>query len=176
MEAEESHDGYEDFPRAPVAAPGHGRTCGPSSWVSSAGTPRDRGDPRDSRLHRRARRAAGATNPPPPSLTLPPPTSACCHRRHRERDRGGDAGIPSIIAVETTGALGDGGGSGVVYSADGYVITNHHVVSEADELAIVFSDGDGGCRRSSASMTSPISHPASESPDLTPIEVGSSSI
>ena len=32
-------------------------------------------------------------------------------------------------------------GSGVVVSADGYILTNHHVVDKADEIEVVFSDG-----------------------------------
>ncbi len=32
-------------------------------------------------------------------------------------------------------------GSGVVVSAEGYILTNHHVVDKADEVEVVFSDG-----------------------------------
>lgn len=32
-------------------------------------------------------------------------------------------------------------GSGVIISADGYIITNHHVVDGADEIKVAFSDG-----------------------------------
>jgi serine protease Do len=55
--------------------------------------------------------------------------------------------IPSIVTVEVgTGSSLDaftsfGSGSGVVYSTDGYVITNEHVVEDADALRVVFSDG-----------------------------------
>ena len=55
--------------------------------------------------------------------------------------------IPSIVTVEVgTGSTLDtfasfGSGSGVVYSRDGYVITNEHVVEDADRLRVVFSDG-----------------------------------
>jgi serine protease Do len=34
-----------------------------------------------------------------------------------------------------------GAGSGVVVSADGYVLTNNHVVQDADEVTVTFSDG-----------------------------------
>jgi serine protease DegQ len=32
-------------------------------------------------------------------------------------------------------------GSGIVVSAEGYILTNHHVVDKADEIEVVFSDG-----------------------------------
>jgi putative serine protease PepD len=117
------------------------------------------------------------TNPPPPSLTLPPPTTA----PPVIADTGSAAdvamrAIPSIIAVETTSLLGDGGGSGVVYSADGYIITNHHVVGDADELRVVFSDGGRWVSEliGSDELTD-IAVLRVTRPDLTPIDVGSSS-
>ncbi len=33
-------------------------------------------------------------------------------------------------------------GSGVIISSDGYILTNHHVVANADEIAVIFSDGE----------------------------------
>ena len=116
------------------------------------------------------------TNPPPPSLTVPPPTTAPAVIA----DTGNATevalrAIPSIIAVETSSTFGEGGGSGVVYSADGYIITNHHVVSEADDLAIVFSDGGRWVPEviGSDDLTD-IAVLRVARPDLTPIEVGSS--
>jgi serine protease Do len=34
-----------------------------------------------------------------------------------------------------------GEGSGFIYTADGYIITNHHVVADADQVSITLSDG-----------------------------------
>jgi putative serine protease PepD len=117
------------------------------------------------------------TNPPPPTLTVPPPTStppAIVADTGTVTDVAARA-IPSIIAVETSGILGEGGGSGVVYSTDGYIITNHHVVSETDELTVVFSDGGRweGELIGSDELTDLAVIRVTRS-DLTPIDIGSS--
>lgn len=38
-------------------------------------------------------------------------------------------------------AIAEGGGSGVIYSEDGYIITNNHVVDGAHEITVTLSDG-----------------------------------
>lgn len=82
------------------------------------------------------------TIPPAPRLTAPSPTSA-----PRSLAKSVDVSpvaqraIPSIVTVEVATLLSEGGGSGVVYGNDGYIVTNHHVVDGARELAVVFSDG-----------------------------------
>lgn len=52
---------------------------------------------------------------------------------------------PSIVAVVTN----SGQGSGVVWSADGVVVTNHHVVAGASAVELAFADG----QRSPARVT-----------------------
>jgi S1-C subfamily serine protease len=117
------------------------------------------------------------TNPPPPTLTVPPPTSTpptVVTDTGTVTDVAARA-IPSIIAVETTGLLGDGGGSGVVYSTDGYIITNHHVVDGADQVTVVFPDGgrwDGEVIGSDELTDLAVIRVARS--DLTPIDIGSS--
>ena len=82
--------------------------------------------------------------------------------------------IPSIVAVEVLGEDGiRGGGSGVVYRDDGYIITNNHVVTGTVEIFVIFSDGIGY----SANLvgTDPLTDIAvisTERPDLTPIRLG----
>lgn len=49
-------------------------------------------------------------------------------------DRFGSGGGPSTRDVES-------GGSGVIVSEDGYILTNNHVVEGADEIQVVLSDG-----------------------------------
>jgi S1-C subfamily serine protease len=48
-----------------------------------------------------------------------------------------DAVQPSIVAVITS----TGQGSGVVWSADGVIVTNHHVVGDAERVELAFADG-----------------------------------
>ena len=51
--------------------------------------------------------------------------------------------IPSIVTVQSLdGDRGvDGSGSGVVIRADGYIVTNQHVIEGAGELRVIMSDG-----------------------------------
>lgn len=45
---------------------------------------------------------------------------------------------PSVVAVLT----GTGEGSGVIWRSDGLILTNHHVVQNADALRVAFADGE----------------------------------
>jgi putative serine protease PepD len=54
--------------------------------------------------------------------------------------------VPSIVTVQigTEGPAGFdlfGSGSGVVLSADGLIVTNHHVIADSDLARVVFQDG-----------------------------------
>jgi S1-C subfamily serine protease len=49
--------------------------------------------------------------------------------------------IPSTVFIESSTFIFGGSGSGVVYGNDGYILTNHHVIDGAGELAVIFSDG-----------------------------------
>ena len=53
-----------------------------------------------------------------------------------------DAVAPSIVAVLVSGAQGEGEGSGVVWSEDGVVVTNDHVVSGAQEVVVALASGE----------------------------------
>ena len=57
-------------------------------------------------------------------------------RRFLERHPGGEGGEPGL--PEGPGA--DSLGSGCIISADGYIITNHHVIDGADEITVRLSD------------------------------------
>ncbi len=48
---------------------------------------------------------------------------------------------PSVVSVISTTADGTGSGSGVIMSSDGYIITNNHVVADAQSVSVQLSDG-----------------------------------
>lgn len=49
---------------------------------------------------------------------------------------------PQTVSVEITGADGlPGAGSGVIWSSEGVIVTNAHVVAVADQIAVVLADG-----------------------------------
>ncbi|HSL57135.1 MAG TPA: trypsin-like peptidase domain-containing protein [Acidimicrobiales bacterium] len=45
---------------------------------------------------------------------------------------------PSVVVIQT----GEGAGSGVVWSADGSLVTNAHVVGDRREVTVLFADGE----------------------------------
>lgn len=117
------------------------------------------------------------TNPPPPSLTVPPPTTApAVTIVTGSATEVAERAIPSIVAVQVSGGLlGESGGSGVVYSTDGYILTNQHVVEASDAVVAVFADG--GRWPAEVIGSDPLTDIAVirvARPDLTPIEIGSS--
>ncbi|MEX0796130.1 MAG: trypsin-like peptidase domain-containing protein [Acidimicrobiia bacterium] len=116
------------------------------------------------------------TIPPAPTLTAPPPTSPpATFIDSSTVSAVAERAIPSIVTVEVSGFFGTGGGSGVVYGNDGYIVTNSHVVARASSISIVFSDG----ARFPAEVigTDPLTDLAVlrvERSDLTSIDIGSS--
>lgn len=117
-----------------------------------------------------------ATLPPPPTLTVPPATVAppTLAEGPTPIDVAARA-IPSIVSVEVSSFLFAGGGSGVVYGDDGYIVTNNHVIEGSDEIVVVFSDG----ARYPARLvgTDPLTDIAVlrvDRTDLTTIDIGSS--
>lgn len=87
------------------------------------------------------------------------------------------AAIPSIVAVEVVDANQvRGGGSGVVYGADGYLITNHHVVANATDIFVIFSDGVGyPAELVGSDPLTDIAVLSTTRPDLAPIRLGAAS-
>ncbi|NJP06020.1 MAG: PDZ domain-containing protein [Chloroflexaceae bacterium] len=48
---------------------------------------------------------------------------------------------PAVVTVLNINSEAGGSGSGVIVSENGYILTNHHVVEGATELAVIFADG-----------------------------------
>ena len=51
---------------------------------------------------------------------------------------------PAVVTIRASGGLlgsANGTGSGFIYDADGWIVTNRHVVAEASELVVVLNDG-----------------------------------
>ncbi|MCP3974938.1 MAG: trypsin-like serine protease [bacterium] len=104
--------------------------------------------------------AAGAFGDPEPPPTTAATVAATAPAQTvvvREVISGGDATgiatavgrkvVPSIVTIEvgtgnaTTDFQGFGSGSGVVFSADGIILTNHHVIEGATTSRVIFQDG-----------------------------------
>ncbi|MGB7861381.1 MAG: trypsin-like peptidase domain-containing protein [Acidimicrobiia bacterium] len=116
------------------------------------------------------------TLPPPPVLTVPepsgpPPTLGDSITATAVAGRV----IPSTVFIESSAFLSGGSGSGVIYGEDGYILTNHHVIAGASDVAVIFSDG----ARFPATIvgSDPLTDVAVlrvERDDLAPIAIGSS--
>jgi S1-C subfamily serine protease len=53
-----------------------------------------------------------------------------------------DKVLPSVVYIEAEyGSLSGGIGSGFIYSSDGYIVTNNHVVENATRLRVSLADG-----------------------------------
>ena len=53
--------------------------------------------------------------------------------------------LPTVVQIDIDGGSEpgspSGNGSGVIYRSDGYIVTNNHVVENADTMQVVFADG-----------------------------------
>lgn len=89
---------------------------------------------------------------------------------------------PSVVTISVTGKSASGTGSGVVLSADGYVLTNTHVVTLDGEIAdpaVQVTTSDGRLFSASVVGTDPVADLAviklKDPTGLTPAEFGDSS-
>lgn len=91
---------------------------------------------------------------------------------------------PSIVAIHTTVTQtdifgqqleGEAAGSGFVLSADGYIVTNNHVIDAADEISVAFDDGaTEPAELVAADPRSDLAVLKVDRTDLTPIQLGDS--
>ena len=49
---------------------------------------------------------------------------------------------PSVVAIIARGAVGEGEGSGVIYDAEGRIVTNNHVIEGAQRITVVLASGE----------------------------------
>jgi S1-C subfamily serine protease len=56
-----------------------------------------------------------------------------------------EAVLPSVVRIDVEGSLGGfgttGQGSGVIYRADGFIVTNNHVIEGATSIEVTLADG-----------------------------------
>jgi len=54
-----------------------------------------------------------------------------------------DSVTPAVVTIQTTGGLGaaSGTGSGFIFDASGFILTNRHVVEDSQELLVMLNDG-----------------------------------
>jgi len=48
---------------------------------------------------------------------------------------------PSVVHIQITTATGSGSGSGFFYDREGHIVTNNHVVEDAETIRVVLADG-----------------------------------
>ncbi|MDH7487919.1 MAG: trypsin-like peptidase domain-containing protein [Anaerolineae bacterium] len=48
---------------------------------------------------------------------------------------------PSVVHIQVTTATGSGSGSGFFYDREGHIVTNNHVVRDAETIRVVLADG-----------------------------------
>ncbi len=49
---------------------------------------------------------------------------------------------PSVVRIDVASAAGQGAGSGVIYSPQGHIITNAHVVRDSSQVTVTLADGE----------------------------------
>jgi len=69
------------------------------------------------------------------------------HSARRVRQTPAAAGGPAYGQYQPTGGVESSLGSGVIVSADGYILTNYHVIKEADAVQVGLQDGRAATAR-----------------------------
>jgi len=85
--------------------------------------------------------------------------------------------LPSVVEITVGDVAGDpsGTGSGVVISADGYIITNDHVVGDASQIQVSIGNRDMEARLVGTDPDNDLAVIKAVATDLTPAKLGSSS-
>lgn len=85
--------------------------------------------------------------------------------------------LPSVVTVYSTYANGEGMGSGVIYDTNGNVITNNHVIEDAESISVTLNGQsyDATLVGTDASSDLAVLHVDFGDTEVTPMEVGDSS-
>ncbi|MDQ3529144.1 MAG: trypsin-like peptidase domain-containing protein [Actinomycetota bacterium] len=122
-----------------------------------------------------------AVAPAPEPAPLPAPTPAARTTRGEgltQVEAVAAAVLPAVVQIELRSGdaqetRASGNGSGVIYRSDGHILTNNHVVEQADGLRVKFADGE--IARAEVVGTDPLTDLAVvkvDSRDLPAIQVG----
>ena len=85
--------------------------------------------------------------------------------------------IPSVASIACQTRSGSGSGTGVVLSADGYIVTNAHVVEDAVAITVLLTDGrELEARVVGSDSICDLAVLHVEASDLTPAEFGDSAV
>ena len=86
--------------------------------------------------------------------------------------------LPSVVSITVTASDGEGIGSGVILDTDGNILTNYHVIEDAEEIVVTLDSGDsyeadvlGTDESSDLAVVTLVD---AEDAELTPIEIGDS--
>ena len=83
--------------------------------------------------------------------------------------------IPSVVSIVCTLSGGSSTGTGVVLSSDGYIVTNAHVVEDAQSISVLLTGGESYTARLVGSDSiSDLAVLNIDAADLTPAEFGNS--
>lgn len=82
---------------------------------------------------------------------------------------------PSVVSITSEARSGNSSGSGVIFSEDGYVVTNYHVIEGGEYYTVLLSDGRSQpARLVGTDPTSDLAVLQVNATDLTPAQFGDS--
>jgi putative serine protease PepD len=86
--------------------------------------------------------------------------------------------LPSVVKIDVTTAQGAASGSGIILTADGTILTNNHVVADAEAGSLEVSFADGTTAKAEVLGTDPLTDTAvikaADVSGLTPATIGKS--